>query len=306
MPTIVLGDDGVITLDGTVQTVDFLALRNDVVSHHGDHTVDGTKRSNNPDSTETISLARSYRSASTADGDDDAYRAWSTTRFHTHLVSGLTVATTNTDTAITPSGTQVFIDHTDGHITCYTIDGYDPEAIYDRYRYHTHGFSGGLTSETLPAIEDPGGSTYYYYYTQLGGVWGWRRVKTNAGAHSHGVGTLALQQVHADDAPAPPVGTIAAGSPRVALRKVGGNIEMKGRVNTIGILAFYNYYINHDLHLTTGLSASGGGEAAQLYDYDTGGAINMEWSGGSGLGYVNGQAHQHAVTTAGYIVGPPV
>ncbi len=300
MATIILRKTGVITLDGLINGVDFAALRGNVVSHHASHAMKAGSRS--ADTTDTISLQHSYRCASDNTGTNDGYRAWSMNRTHSHALS-FTVATTFANTTIVPAGAFVILDKANGHIDCYTIDGYCPAEIYARYRNHTHGFAAGniLTNETLGPYS-PGGS-YPWFYTQLGGVWAWRKVKTTPGTHNHSVNTLALQAVDVGDAPAPPIGTVGAGSPRIKLAKAGGHITMKGRVNTIGISAFYSYYINHEQHRTTGVSSDAGATSSELFDDATGNTINMEWSGGSGRGYIVASVHNHGIS--GYVVGSP-
>jgi hypothetical protein len=290
---------GVITFsgDGTINSIRLPTLRTKIMDHS--HPLITPNRTN--EASETLQLsnvsgtALSYRTAYTADGDGDGYRNLSWSRSHDHSVQGLATYQTSS-TALTPSGSIVEMLKDDAAINCYTIDGYCPASVYNRLRTHTHNTSGSVASETLPQFHPTG--TYIYFYTYDGSTWEWREVRTNAGAHGHTYGTLALAA--ADDLPAAPIGTIATGSPRIHWSKSSGNLAIKGRINGIGIGAMEDYYEDHEEHLTAGFTGYAGPFVSQLYCADTGTALTFDTSAGNQAGYIASTAqHRHSID--GYI-----
>ncbi len=262
---------GVIALPGTVDGIDFAALRNKVVSHHADHVLHGTHVDN---TTEDINgPSGNFRVATTGDGDnesDEAVNGFPATRTHNHEIGTLAPNATTQSAGVAPSGTAVTVTGTNGNIECRTIDGYAPEDQWARYEDHWHGVSG-RTEETTPSalsIRGVSGNNYQYFYTatnNAGANAGWREVITTTAPHDHDEGNITLAPLNAGNAPT------AAGS-QAQFDGGNGNVITDGNINGVDVSAFDTHVRNFGggagtagRHNASGTTGTGGSDTAELF-----------------------------------------
>lgn len=259
---------GQIVLAGTLDGVDFAALRAKILSHL--HAISGRVDNHNENlpcqSTPSGYTLFRTRAAWVADGALNG-EGWETakgigggagdTRNHDHGVGTLAVSATFATTALSPTNNdQILVAHTNGDLTCDLIDGYAPQVVYDRYDGHYHYLGGNLANETLPQFNCKGVSGNLYFRASAnadGSSPAWVTVYVNAGTHNHSGGNIALL---AYNAPAGGGGD-DAGNPKFAADFATGNIALRGDVNNIGIAQFKANYDAHN-HNGTGNSGSFG------------------------------------------------
>jgi len=303
-------DEGVITLTGTVDAVDFAALRGKVHAH--DHTIGGDVGS----VTETLYVtdsggsSRDFRTASDSGGSnqtDETADASPSSRVHDHGSGSLATSSISGSSPGASGAVVVTVDGSTGNIDCNTIDGYAPEDQADWYDGHYHGVSGTTDDTTFSSIAAEGhtsSNTYFWgYIPVLGegeGDSDWHRVRTEypSATHTgHDAGTISLSAYSAGSLAGPEAGV-------VSLDGDAGSITLGGNVNAIGIAEFKSSYDAHT-HTRAGSTASGGGGKAVLRDYTSGYPIMLKEGAGAGYSYgyiwpkVGGAsgAHQHSGST---------
>jgi hypothetical protein len=296
--------DGVITLSGTVDGVDFAALRADVISHG--HGVAG----NVDDTTETISIddAGDFEVAESSSPTDDdinieAAEAYPSTRTHGHTVGTLAEDGTNTSTALSPSGTETTLTGTNGNVTCRTIDGYAPEVVWDEYKDHDHDLTGD-TGETEPSalsIRGVSGPTWKYFRiasdsSGTGAVF--EEVNTATAGHTHSAdhpsATIKLKVLGAGSAPTASGGEVNWGP---------NDLDTDGNVNGVDISAFKTQFdtatAGNHRHQGAGITGPGGATLSTLRGISSGKTFFSDGAGNWRQVQVEaspGSAHTHGGT----------
>lgn len=298
---------GNITLSGTVEGVDFSALRGKVISHSHPLSGEVGAFAETLDCTDTDGGAQFY-TAENVWGGNAAYRAAyavdasnSIERTHRHE-HALSVSGTTATTSMSASRRTYVTIEANGKVTLNRIDGYAPEVIYDRYDGHYHSVTGTIDSETLPSRTCKGyaSGTFYPYFRIADDSGGtnarWENgIYIRSGAHGHTRNTIALAPY---DAPDPPFG----GATKFVADGPSGNITEAGQINGIDIGDFGDDYSAHthdgdgqtstDGPWWSGMRDSGGTMVFFLVGFGT-------WK----QGRVKGEAHSHS--GLGVTVGAP-
>jgi len=296
---------GQIALVGTLDGVDFAALRAKILSHlHAIGNVCST-HSETPVPVRGAGGETSFHIATAKDEYGNPISpGWEAAhcenRYHSHGAGTLAVSATYATTALSPTNNdQILIAYANGDLTCDLIDGYAPQVVYDRYDGHYHYVAGSVASTTLPILNAFGysGKKYFHMATDSAGSNAdWVNISSSTGAHAHANYNLALL---AYTAPAG-AGSDDAGEPKFAAAFATGNITLRGDVNNIGIAQFYANYIAHNAHAWTGRTAvhpASGDSLAALYN----GSFYWAECGSPGnwaLVYAVGVSHSHT--------GPPL
>lgn len=289
---------GQIALAGTLDGVDFAALRAKILSHL--HPISGYCSTHYEYSIPVRGAGgeTSFRTAWDPGGTGDGWEtAHCGDRNHAHGAGTLAVSATIATTAMSPTNNdQILIAHVNGDLTCDLIDGYAPQVVYDRYDGHYHYVAGTVASFTHPPLIARGASGKPYFRMALdstGGGADWKIISSSAGAHAHANYNLGLLAYTAP----PGAGSDDAGEPKFAVAHATGNISLKGDVNNIGIAQFYANYIAHNAHSWTGQTATYGESSAGLFN----GSFFYAECGSPG-----NWALVYAVAAAHYHTGPPL
>ena len=293
---------GNVTLSGSLDGVDFAALRAKILSHL--HAIGGncSTHSETPVPVRGSGGQTSFHTATGKDENDDPINpGWETAncgnRYHSHGAGTLAVSNTIATTAMSPTNNdQILVAHANGDLTCDLIDGYAPQVVYDRYNGHYHYIGGSVASTTLPILNARGASGKTYFHMALDAVGGgadWMPIASNAGPHAHANYNLALLAYTAP----PGAGSDDAGEPKFAAYHATGNIALRGDVNGIGIAQFYANYVAHNAHSWTGRTGTFGETFAGLFN---GSYVYAE------CGSPGNWASVGAVAPAHYHTGPPL